>query len=113
MKMKKLGPAALAACGLVGVAMPLGLASPAAAAPAGVGSAPDTVNRLESEGYTVILNKVGSSALSECAVTAVRPGQTYVRTDSGIPGAHTGLDGTIGTLTVTELSKTVYVDVKC
>jgi hypothetical protein len=111
MKMKKSGLAALAAGGAVG--MLLGPAPPASAAPAGVESAPDTVNRLESEGYTVILNKVGSAALSECAVTAVRPGQTYVRTDSGIPGAHSGLDGTIGELTFTELSKTVYVDLKC
>lgn len=91
----------------------LGLAPPALAAPAGVESAPDTVNRLKSEGYTVILNKVGSAALNECTVTAVRPGQRYVRTDSGIPGAHTGMNGTTGTLTFTELSKTVYVDLMC
>jgi hypothetical protein len=108
---KKFGLAALAASGLAGMA--LGLAPSALAAPAGVESVPDTVNRLESEGYTVILNKVGSSALSECTVTAVRPGQTYVRTDSGIPGAHSGIEGTTGDFTFTELSKTVYVDVKC
>jgi len=108
---KKFGLAALAAGGLAG--MTFGLAPPALAAPAEVESAPDTVSRLESDGYTVILNKVGSAALSECIVTAVRPGQSYVRTDSGIPGAHSGIEGTIGELTFTELSKTVFVDVKC
>jgi hypothetical protein len=109
--MKNLSLAALAAGGLA--AMTLGLAPSGLAAPVEVESAPDTVNRLESEGFTVILNKVGSAALSECKVTAVRPGATYMRTDSGIPGAHSGMEGTIGELTFTELAKTVYVDVKC
>jgi hypothetical protein len=31
----------------------------------------------------------------------------------GIPGAHSGMERTIGELTFTELSKTAYVDVKC
>ena len=83
-----------------------GLAAPAFAMPVEVESAPDTVNRLQSEGYTVILNKVGSGALSDCKVTAVGPGQRFVRTDSGVPGA-------MGDLIVTELSTTVYVDVRC
>jgi hypothetical protein len=102
--------ATIATAGLA--AATLGTA-PALAAPVEVESAPDTVNRLESEGYTVILNKVGSAALSECIVTAVRPGATYMRTDSGTPGAHSGLEGTVGDLTFTELLKTAYVDVKC
>jgi hypothetical protein len=109
--MKKLGLAALAAGSLVG--MTLGLASSALAMPVEVESAPDTINRLQSEGYTVIIEKVGSGALSDCTVTAVRPGQTFTRTDSGIPGAHSGTEGTTGELTFTELSKTVYVDLKC
>jgi hypothetical protein len=109
--MKNLGLAALAAGGLVG--MTLGLAPPALAAPVEVQSVEETVGELEAEGYTVILNKVGSAGLSECTVTAVRPGATYMRTDSGIPGAHSGIEGTTGDLTFTELSKTVYVDIKC
>lgn len=84
----------------------LGLALPASAMPVEVASAAETVNRLEGEGFTVIVNKVGSAALTDCAVTAVRPGQTFVRMDSGVPGA--GSD-----YTTTELSRTVYVDVKC
>jgi hypothetical protein len=102
--MKKYGMAALAAGGLLG--MTLGLAPPALAMPVGDESPPDTVTRLQSEGYTVILNKVGSGALTYCTVTAVRPGQKFFRTDSGVPGA-------MGDLITTELSKTVYVDVKC
>jgi hypothetical protein len=102
--MKKCGLAAIAAGGLLG--MTLGLAPPALAMPVGDESPPDTVNRLQSEGYRVILNKVGSGALGDCTVTAVRPGQRFFRTDSGVPGA-------MGDLIVTELSKTVYVDVKC
>jgi hypothetical protein len=95
---------ALVASGLV--TLGLGLAAPAWSMPVVVDSPEETVNKLESEGFTVILNKVGSAALHDCTVTAVRPGQTYIRTDSGVPGA--GND-----FTFTELSKTVYVDVKC
>lgn len=109
--MKKYGLAARAAGGVVG--MTLGLASPAMAMPVEVESAPDTINRLQSEGYTVIIEKVGTGALNDCTVTAVRPGQTFTRTDSGVPGAHSGMEGTVGELTFTELSKTVYVDLKC
>lgn len=66
----------------------------------------ETVNRLEGEGFTVTVNKVGSAAPANCAATAVRPGRTFLRTDSGVPGADDDLR-------VTELSRTVYVDVKC
>jgi hypothetical protein len=70
------------------------------------GSVQDTVDELEAEGFKVILNKVGSAGLGDCSVTAVRPGQTFVRTDSGVAGA-------MGDYIVTTLSKTVYVDVMC
>lgn len=50
-------------------------AQPAAAAPAGSDSAQDTVDKLESNGYKVIVNKVGSAPLEQCAVSAVRPGR--------------------------------------
>ena len=52
------------------------------------------------------MNKVGTAPLNQCAISAVRPGQTYSRTDSGVPGA--GDD-----LVTTVTNKTVYVDVKC
>jgi hypothetical protein len=55
----------------------------------------------------VIVNKVGSAPLDQCLVSAVRPGQTYSRTDSGVPGA--GGDDLVSTVT----DRTVYVDVRC
>jgi hypothetical protein len=54
----------------------------------------------------VILNKFGTARLSQCTVRAVRPGQTYSRTDSGVPGAGNDLITTV-------TGKTVYVNAKC
>jgi len=51
----------------------------------------------------VIVNRVGSTPLDQATVVAVRPGQTYSRTDSGTPGDNFG---------TTVIGKTVYVDVK-
>lgn len=53
----------------------------------------------------MIVNKVGTKPLDQATEIAVRPGQTYSRTDSGVPGA-----GTDVITTVTE--RTVYVDVQ-
>jgi len=100
-KMKKLGLATVAASGLA--AAILGLAAPAAAAPSGPGSAQDTINNLKADGYNVIVNRVGGTPLEQATVVAVRPGQTYSRTDSGNPG---------DSLATTVTDKTVYVDVK-
>jgi hypothetical protein len=100
-KMKKLGLATVAASGLA--AAILGLAAPAAAAPSGPGSAQDTINHLKADGYNVIVNRVGGTPLEQATVVAVRPGQTYSRTDSGNPG---------DSLATTVTDKTVYVDVK-
>ena len=99
--MKKLGLATVAASGLA--AAILGLAAPAAAAPSGPGSAQDTINGLKADGYNVIVNRVGGAPLDQATVVAVRPGQTYSRTDSGNPG---------DSLATTVTDKTVYVDVK-
>jgi len=99
--MKKLGLATVAACGLA--AAILGMAAPAAAAPSGPGSAQNTINDLKADGYNVIVNRVGGTPLDQATVVAVRPGQTYSRTDSGNPG---------DSLATTVTDKTVYVDVK-
>ena len=53
----------------------------------------------------MIVNRIGSTPLDEASVVAVRPGQTYSRTDSGVPGAD---DDVVTTVT----GKTVYVDVR-
>ena len=63
------------------------------------------MNALQAEGYHVIVNKLGSAPLDQSTVIAVRPGQTYSRTDSGVAGAGDSL-----VTTVTD--KTVYVDVE-
>ena len=51
----------------------VGLAAPAAAAPAG-GSATDTISSLEADGNRVIVNRQGSTALDASSVTSVRQG---------------------------------------
>ena len=99
--MKKIGLATMAASGLA--AAILGLAAPAGAAPTGPGNAQDTINELQADGYNVIVNRVGTTPLEQATVVAVRPGQTYSRTDSGNPG---------DSLATTVTSKTVYVDVR-
>ena len=99
--MKKFGFATVIAGGLA--AAILGLAAPAGAAPTGPGNAQQTISQLQADGYNVIVNRVGTTPLEQATVVAVRPGQTYSRTDSGTPGDNRAT-------TVTD--KTVYVDVK-
>jgi len=82
------------------------LAGDANAAPAGPGPVDQTVSQLQADGYQVIVNKVGTAPLGNCTISAVRPGQTYSRTDSGAPGAGNDLITTV-------TGKTVYVDAKC
>jgi hypothetical protein len=84
----------------------LALAGVANAAPSGPVTASETVSSLQTDGFHVILNKVGTAPLDGCSVTSVRPGQTFARTDSGAPGAGSSIVTTV-------TSKTVYVDVAC
>ena len=65
-----------------------------------------TDSQLRSQGYQVILNKVGTAPPNQCAVSSVRLSQTFSRTDSGVPGAGSGV------ITIVT-NKTVYVEVKC
>jgi hypothetical protein len=99
--MKKLGFATLVASGLA--AAVLGLAGPAAAAPTGPGSAEETISELEADGYNVIVNRIGNTPLEKATVVAVRPGQTYTRTDRSGPGDD---------LVTHTTGKTIYVDVR-
>ena len=84
----------------------LGIAGTANAAPSGPSSVDQTISQLRSQGYQVILNKVGTAPPNQCAVSAFRRGQTFSRTDSGVPGAGNDVITTV-------TNKTVYVDVKC
>lgn len=101
--MKKFGFAAAVVSGLA--AAIIGLATPAVAAPTGPGDAQQTIEVLRAQGYTVIVNRIGTAPLEHADVVAVRPGQTYSRTDTGLPGARNDIS-TIVT------NKTVYLDVK-
>ncbi len=100
--MKKIGLATIVVAGGL-TAATLGLAAPVVAAPTGPGNAQETISDLKADGYNVIVNRVGGTPLEQATVVAVRPGQTYSRTDSGNPG---------DSLQTTVTNKTVYVDVK-
>jgi len=91
----------------------LGLATAAAAgaAPNSVDTADQTIRELKSEGYNVIVNRTGTGTLEQCTVTDVRPGQTYSRTDSGVPGNLLGTPGP--NIATTVMSKTAYVTLNC
>jgi hypothetical protein len=102
--MKKILFTSLAAGALASAAF--GLAGTASAAPSGPSSVEDTVSQLQAQGFNVIVSRVDSAAVNQCTLNAVRPGQTFSRTDSGVPGAD---DDLVTTVT----NKTVYVDVTC
>jgi hypothetical protein len=102
--MKKILVTSLAAGALASAAF--GLAGTASAAPSGPSSVDDTVSQLRAQGFNVFVSRVDSAAVDQCTLNAVRPGQTFSRTDSGVPGAQ---DDLVTTVT----NKTVYVDVIC
>jgi len=79
------------------------LAAIANAAPTGPSSVDQAVQTLEASGYNVIVNRTGAAPLSQCTVSAVRPGQTH-STDDSRGGS---------SINTTITSKTVYVDVAC
>jgi hypothetical protein len=99
--MKKFGFATIVASGLT--AAVLGLAATGRRRAERPWERPGHHQLASSAGYNVIVNRVGSTPLDQASVVAVRPGQTYSRTDSGNPG-----DDLLTTVT----DKTVYVDVK-
>jgi hypothetical protein len=84
----------------------VGLAGTAAAAPSGPSSVDSTINQLQTQGYQVVVNRIGTAPLDQCTLSAVRPGQTFSRTDSGAPGAG---DDVVTTVT----GRTVYIDMAC
>jgi hypothetical protein len=102
--MKNILFTSLAAGGLASAA--LGLAGTATAAPAGPSPVDATISQLQAQGFQVIVSRVDTAAVDQCTLNAVRPGQTFSRTDSGAPGAADDLVTTV-------ISKTVYVDVSC
>ena len=102
--MKKNLLTSIAACALTSAA--LALSATATAAPAGPSPVDATISQLRAQGFQVIVNRVGTAPADRCTLSAVRPGQTFSRTDSGVPGAQ---DDLVTTVT----NKIVYVDVTC
>jgi len=102
--MNKLGFAATVVSGLA--AAIIGLAAPATAAPSGSDNATHTIGQPRAQGYTVIVNRLGSTPLDEAQVVAVRPGQTYTHSDAGQPVI--GSERTYATVQ----DNIVYVDVR-
>jgi hypothetical protein len=102
--MNKFGFAATVASGLA--AAVIGLAGPASAAPTGTDNAQQTIGELRSQGYTVIVNRIGNAPLDQAEVVAIRPGQTYTHVNAGAPiiGGHDNY--------TTVRDRVVYVDVK-
>ena len=84
------------------IALALAIPAGAHAAPSGIGSAQDTVNELEDNGFKVVLNKMGAGPLDHCTVDSVRPGETVIR-----PVQH-GAD-----LVNQIVYQTVYLTAKC
>ncbi len=86
----------------------------AVAAPAGPAradeSAQDTISRLQQQGYTVTVDKVGTGPMSKCVVTSVRNPQTVTQ---WVPYVGPGLGSRGGTFlvpTVTSMSISVSLD---
>jgi hypothetical protein len=103
-KMKNILLTSLTAGALASAA--LALAATASGAPSGPSPVDATISQLQAQGFQVIVSRVDSAAANQCTLNAVRPGQTFSRTDSGVPGAQ---DDLVTSVT----NKTVYVDVTC
>ena len=93
-----LAAAAVATCGVV--AAPAGFAS--------ANSAQDTINQLQSQGYTVNIDRVGSGPIENCVVTSVRNPNTITRLER-IGGRGPGPS----TLVPIIVSKTIQVSLFC
>lgn len=99
--MKKFGFATLAT-GAVAAGF-VGLAAPAMAAPTGAGSAQETIESLQAEGYDVIVNRLSATPLDQANVVSLGRGQSFSDSGTGNQG-----DKLYGPVALT----TVYVNVR-
>jgi hypothetical protein len=95
--------AVLCAAALAAALTPTAVAT---ADPASSGGAEQTIARLESEGYDVIVDRVGDGDLSQCKVSDVRHPQTLTQT------IVTGHDHNRDVVTVVT-SKSIHVTLDC
>jgi hypothetical protein len=97
-----LAAAALATCGV--------LAAPAGPASAEK-SAEQTISELQSQGYTVTIDRIGTGPLSNCVVTGVRNPQQVTQ---WVPAVGPVLGGDSGTVLIeTTVSKSISVSLNC
>jgi hypothetical protein len=86
----------------------------AIAAPAGFAAADtaqEVISDLQSKGYTVTIDKIGTAPISECTVTSVRNPQTVTQL---VPYVGPGLGGNDRRLLVPEVvTQTVSVSLDC
>ena len=84
------------------------------AAPAGLAaaeeSAQEVINRLQSEGYTVNIDRVGTAPMSECVVTSVRNPQTVTQ---WVPYTGPGRNGDDRVLVQVITSQSISVSLNC
>lgn len=95
------------------VAVCAALAGPAGTAAADPTSPLVTIGQLESEGYTVNVDRVGSAPLSDCVVTSVRNPQTvtqWIRVWDG--GHHGNRDGDWDLVPIV-VSRSISVSLDC
>jgi hypothetical protein len=85
------------------------------AAPAGLASADksaqQTISDLQSQGYTVNIDKVGSSPLSDCVVTSVRNPQQVTQWVPAVGAGFGNRDRTVLVQVVT--SQSISVSLNC
>ncbi|WP_319450668.1 MULTISPECIES: hypothetical protein [unclassified Mycobacterium] len=97
---------ALTAAAVVGVCA-------AIAAPAGFAAAEtaqETISRLQSQGYTVTIDKVGTGSMDQCTVTSVRNPQTVTQL---VPYIGPGRGNNRTALVPAVVSQTVSVSLNC
>lgn len=87
----------------------LGVMGASSVAAAAGETAQETINRLQSEGYTVTIDKIGTAPLDQCTVTSVRNPQQVSQL---VPYVGPGLGGD-RILVPSVTSRTVSVSLNC
>ena len=87
------------------------------AGPAGLAwaeeSAQETINRLQNEGYTVTLDKLGTGPMSKCVVTSVRNPRTVTQWLPYIGPGRGGADSDSRILIPVVTSQSISVSLDC
>ncbi len=73
-------------------------------------TAQETISRLQSEGYTVNIDKIGTAPLDQCTVTSVRNPQQITQ---WVPYTGPGRNGNDRVLIPVVISQTVSVSLNC